>query len=365
MREKDEGAVEYFVTLQRFGNMADSLVLRAIKGNARSLNLNSKKIHQVPTAVAKLMSLSTLQLKNNFIATLPCEVQTLINLTELNLGNNVLEEVPLVLTHLRSLRKLHLFGNRIEKIPSEVFEGLSNLKFLNLNHNKVRVIPAEVHRLINLEYLSLNSNQLEDIPFELCFLKNLSEFHVARNRLTLLPQEVCFLTNLTKLFLARNQLNGLPEGIHKLRKLKVIDVAGNQLRMFPSDFQELQLEELYCEENPLLQKELVESEQEEEVLSLKEITARCIFKELRSRSSVVHKAITHYPALKTVLSQGGKCAVCSQGFLGIWLECVKFVNLKKEMKLASLLHTIPVRVLLCSYKCFNKSGHAYYGVAVP
>lgn len=34
----------------------------------------------------------------------------------------------------------------------------------------------------------------------------------------------------------------------------------------------------------------------------------------------------------------------------------------QETKMKSM-PTIPVRALLCSYKCFNSDGHAYYGVA--
>ena len=48
-------------------------------------------------------------------------------------------------------------------------------------------------------------------------------------------------------------------------------------------FSVLPLKELYCEENPLLQHVPVHSVQEEEVLSLKEYTARYVMKELKDR----------------------------------------------------------------------------------
>ncbi|KAK6491466.1 leucine-rich repeat-containing protein 69 [Huso huso] len=345
--------------------MSDILVLRAIQGNAKTLNLNSKKLKRVPKAVGKLTSLSILQLQNNSIATLPCEVESLNNLTELNIGNNVLEEVPVVLKHLKSLRKLHLFGNRIEKIPCSVFDGLRNLVLLNLNNNNIWEIPPDIQWLINLEQLSLNNNELKNLPLELCFLEKLSELQLSNNNLTTLPPEFCLLANLTKLRVSRNCLNELPEGIHKLRKLRVIDVAGNQLKMFPATFNELLLDELYCEDNPFLQKKLVPSIQDEEILSLKEITARYILKELRVRLSEVRVAITRYPEVRIMLSEASMCALCGKGFLNIWLECVKFVNIRKEMKITSKINTIPVRALLCSYKCFNQQGHDYYGVAVP
>ncbi|MBN3305647.1 LRC69 protein, partial [Amia calva] len=244
-----------------------------------------------------------------------------------------------------------------------ITEGLSNLVLLNLNHNKIETIPPGIGRLVKLQHLSLNNNGLEEVPSQLGSLKELLELHLARNKLSHLPQELCLLSNLTRLNLARNQLRGLPEGLHRLSRLRVMDVAGNQLKMFPVHFQQLQLEQLHCEENPFIQKEPVESVQQEEALTLKETTARLILREQRCRSSVV-PVLVQNPSLQALLSQAGHCAVCSQGFLSIWLECVHFLNIKKDMKVASSSHTIPVRVLLCSYKCFNSRGHGYYGVAV-
>ena len=37
----------------------------------------------------------------------------------------------------------------------------------------------------------------------------------------------------------------------------------------------------------------------------------------------------------------------------------------QDLNLNNLNGLIPVRALLCSYKCFNSAGHDYYGVAFP
>lgn len=63
----------------------------------------------------------------------------------------------------------------------------------------------------------------------------------------------------------------------------MLDVAANNLRIFPTETQQLPLEELYCEENPLLSHLPVHSVQEEEVLSLKEIVARYVMTSLKDR----------------------------------------------------------------------------------
>ena len=58
--------------------MADTLLLRALKGQPKSLNLSTKSISQVPRVIGKLGSVNNLQLKNNKISDLPREISGLI-----------------------------------------------------------------------------------------------------------------------------------------------------------------------------------------------------------------------------------------------------------------------------------------------
>ncbi|ROK35823.1 Leucine-rich repeat-containing protein 69 [Anabarilius grahami] len=113
------------------------------------------------------------------------------------------------------------------------------------------------------------------------------------------------------------------------KNLKILDVAGNRLSVFPVGFQFLTLEELFFEGNSLVQFTLMESIQEKEVLSLKELSARLILQESTNRFSVVSRALPTYPELQDMLSQWGQCVLCSQPFLTTWLECVHFINTKK------------------------------------
>ncbi|KAF5909124.1 leucine-rich repeat-containing protein 69, partial [Clarias magur] len=223
-------------------------------------------------------------------------------LTELNLGNNAFEEMPPVLEQLHSLKKLYVYRNQIFILRPEVLKSLSNLIVLNLNHNKIRMIPPAIKSLSKLEKFSIADNQLEEIPAELGLVSKLTELNLARNKLSEIPQELYKLTHLRNLSLARNRLRELPEGILGWKDLKMFDVAGNLLSMFPADFHLLELKELYFEGNNLVRFEPVTSSQEDEVLSLKD--------------------------------------------MGI-----------KDSK------NIPVRVPLCSYSCFNKSGQPFYRVS--
>lgn len=232
---------------------------------------------------------------------------------------------------------------------------------LNLNNNHIQRLPSEIKSLTKLQLLSLTHNKLEEVPTEVGDLSELTELHLTNNIVSLLPKELYQCTHLTKIYVARNQLSSLPEGIKALTKLKVLDVAGNKLSMFPVEFHQLHLKELYCEGNKLVQCQPVPSSTGEEVLSLKELVARFVLQESRNRSSLIHGTLPYYPNLMTLLSKASYCAVCQGPLLTTWLECVHFVKLGKAMKMKNKL-IIPVRALLCSYKCFNSGGHSYYGV---
>ncbi|XP_035848714.1 leucine-rich repeat-containing protein 69 isoform X1 [Sander lucioperca] len=337
-------------------------VVRALYGQAASLNLSSKKINAVPKCVSRLPNLSVLLLNNNSISALPAELLSLQHLAELNLGNNDLKEVPAVLGHLESLKKLYLFSNQITVVPPDVIDGLRNLVVLNLNHNQIQRLPPEIKSLSRLRHLSALDNKLEEVPVELGHLTMLSEINFTSNNLSWLPQQLCQCKELTKLHVARNKLTSLPEGMGALAKLQVLDVAGNKLSMFPVEFHLLSLKELYYEGNRFVRCEPMSSVQDVEVLTLKELVARFVLREDRNRSSLVHRMLPHYPLLTALLANGSCCAVCLDPLLTTWLECVHFISLKKDMKMRSS-QTIPVRALLCSYKCFNTDGHSYYGVA--
>ncbi|XP_069778041.1 leucine-rich repeat-containing protein 69-like isoform X5 [Narcine bancroftii] len=319
--------------------MADTLVLRALRGNAKTLDLGGKKLKRVPKAVGRLRALNRLQLRDNLIAELPDELQALHHLTDLNLGNNSLQALPEVLKHLKQLKKLHLFDNKLDKLSPYVFEALGNLAFLNLNDNKLTTLPDEINRLVELKYLYINNNRLESIPRKLCLLQQLCELHLANNKLKSLPHDIGYLTNLKKLSMPRNQIQELPELL------------------------DLKLDEFYFEQNPLLEKNLISSAQQNEVLTLQEITARYIMDKLMNNS--FRSVLKSYPEVKKILENASKCALCEKTFLNTWLECVMFVNLTQKIKMTRPAHVVPVRALLCSYKCFNKPGHQYYGIAMP
>uniref|UniRef100_A0AAY5EJI6 Leucine rich repeat containing 69 n=1 Tax=Electrophorus electricus TaxID=8005 RepID=A0AAY5EJI6_ELEEL len=253
--------------------MANELIVRALKANAKKINLSSRNIDTLPKSFSRLTWVLALQLNNNSLASLPPELQSLRQLAELNLGNNDFEDIPAVLKRLNSLKKLYLFGNKISSLHPDILEGLPNLR--------LKEIPAELGLLKKLTEINLNNNKLTEIPQQLYNLTQLRKLHLARNNLTDLPEVGCTLVSSTQLFqILHCQSMMVTENLNKL--------------------------------------------------------------------SVVSRALS--------------CALCLQPFLTTWVECVQFINLQKDMGIKRS-QNIPVRVLLCSYSCFNKSGHSYYGVA--
>ncbi|XP_059730485.1 leucine-rich repeat-containing protein 69 isoform X2 [Bos taurus] len=321
--------------------MAERLLIRALKGgkNTKIVILNGKNITKMPSVLEKLPGLKTLYLQNNQISKVCPEISNLTQLTALNLGNNLLEEVPEEMKYLTSLKKLHLFRNKIHRFASGVCDGLQSLILLNLNNNQLTWIPQEISRLKNLRCLSINHNQLASIPRELCFLENLSELQLNYNQLVCIPKEIKFLKKLRKLLLSRNNIKSLPE------------------------FQDLKLREFYCEGNPLFLKQPVSAIKQEDVWSLQEITSRFIMNQLAEKNPFLMKAIKWYPQVRSIISQGRKCAICEKFFLTIWLECVEFFPPSKNWKISRNLQLVPLRILICSYKCFYQRNPNIFGIA--
>ncbi|XP_048214949.1 leucine-rich repeat-containing protein 69 isoform X2 [Perognathus longimembris pacificus] len=165
------------------------------------------------------------------------------------------------------------------------------------------------------------------------------------------------------------KLKKMPSALEKLTGLRSLDLQNNQIpKMCPqlstlTQFQHMKLREFYCEGNPLFRKQPIYAGQQEDLWNLREITARFIMNQLEERNSFIMNAIEEYPDIKDKISQGQKCAICEKSFLTTWLECVQFVHPSKTWKISKNLKLIPLRVLLCSQRCFCQRGPNVFGIA--
>lgn len=290
-----------------------------------------------------------------------------------HLGNNYFENLPSILGSFSRLIKLLVFNNHLGDLSSStVFSKLVNLRILNLNNNVISHLPSDIGCLVNLEIFTMEHNQLVELPREIGLCTRLLELHLGFNSLTRLPLEIGYLTHLTQLILHRNHLLEVPESVTNLRSsLKQLDIACNDLRIFPSKFHTMNLHEFHSEGNPLLQRAPIHSVQENEILTLKEICARRAMSELCNPADdarpSLRERLQHNGKAKDILMQCTECQFCHNYFLNTWLECVEFIDVQRTFKgirpHQTTIATIPQRVLLCSYKCFNNPDHSYFGVA--
>ena len=341
----------------------DRMLISVLKGNPTVLSLCNRNLSKVPHLIGSIKNVKNLLLKSNHLKDLPQEVASLKHLEVINLGNNEFEKLPNVFQYTKSLKKLHLFNNVVEYIDPACLYGMPNLTFLNLNNNKLKFLPSEINRLPYLEVLSLDNNQLTEIPGEVCQLTELNELRINNNFLTNLPADIGFLRNLKLLHLRKNLIDELPDGICQCTELKVIDIAANNIRSFPSGLVELQLNEFYCEGNNLLKHLPVKSVQEQEVFMLKEIVARAVINMSHDCASILKNQLQHSPEAQSILKMALNCFVCGGPFLNTWLECVQFVDTRNIWKIKTNAFELPIRGMLCSYKCFNTHDHKFFGIA--
>uniref|UniRef100_A0A5F8GRB1 Leucine rich repeat containing 69 n=1 Tax=Monodelphis domestica TaxID=13616 RepID=A0A5F8GRB1_MONDO len=329
--------------------MSEKLFLKAIQSQRTSvLVINGKDLTSLPSLIQKMNYLKVLDLKFNQISKLCPEF---INLTQayiftgqcspspqcfklrtLNLGNNKLEEVPEELRTLNNLETLYLSGNLIKSFSSIPCAGLVNLNFLNMNNNLLLKLPPEINRLKNLKYLSLNHNRLIGIPKELCSLTFLYEIQLNYNQIVSIPEEFRDMKNLSRLSLARNCIKEFPIVLCVLKKLRVLDLAGNFIQTVPKELQDMKLRVFFCEENPFVKKHPIYIEQKEDILTLKEITARYILNEMTEQDPWYLQGIEDFPEILNILARKRTCVLCGKRVLFPDIKCVTFKHQAKKMK---------------------------------
>lgn len=88
---------------------------------------------------------------------IPREIAKLTSLTALDLRGKNITELPKEIGNLTSLKELSLLANNLTKLPEEIGD-LINLTWLGLANNNLRELPDEIVNLINLTFLRLADN---------------------------------------------------------------------------------------------------------------------------------------------------------------------------------------------------------------
>ncbi len=250
------------------------IIDRAREERTTALDLRSKQLSALPSAIGRLQDLRALILSHNQLTQLPREIGQLTNLTVLDVRHNQLTQLPPEIGQLTRLKLLILSANRLRQVPPEIgrltrlvnlvlrqnrlsevpreLGDLRGLKILSLGGNELTQLPPEIGQLTDLQRLVLGGNELTQLPPEIGGLANLTHFSLSRNHLSELPDEICQLIRLTGLMLSVNQLTQLPPEIGLLTDLSQLVLRGNQLTELPPSIGQLTgLTELVLSENRL------------------------------------------------------------------------------------------------------------------
>lgn len=212
---------EKYADLQKFFKKYDIVQYRYLTNKelyyTTRLNLNDKKIGQIPESIKYLSNLRELALAGNNLQELPQEIGLLDQLEMINLSYNKFDRVPEVIKKLVSLKKFFYKGNNLTTYP-EVLKGISDLEEIDVSHNYLKSLPEEITRLKGLEVLRCKNNKLKNLPTTMNTLKKLRILDLSHNNLKNIPywveQKKFYYINLTN-----NPIEQLEEKLKKLQAL--------------------------------------------------------------------------------------------------------------------------------------------------
>lgn len=220
----------------------------AFVGKSRKLNLEGLHLLHVPPYVFGLGYLEELSVGKNSITDLPSEIALLRELVSLNVENNLLHKLPLELC-LCPLEELFLLSNSWEEPPREVRDQGCKiiLKYLQAQYHAGKVgvldirecflqcMPPEILKLAGpeLHSIDMSDNLVDTLPnlADLCYTK---ELKIGQNKLQALPDSVRFLTDLTSLYVPNNFLQVVPLTFIFLTNLLTLNLDGNRFPAVPS-----------------------------------------------------------------------------------------------------------------------------------
>jgi Leucine-rich repeat (LRR) protein len=139
--------------------------LATMDSSVVALDLSDVQLDSFPTPVLQYTQLQVLILnhfynrKRKSLRTLPSEIAKLKNLKTLQLTYCNLDSLPIQIGELKNLTTLDLVGNKLQSLPIQIGE-LKNLTELYLRDNKLQSLPVQIGKLKNLIALYLIFNPI-------------------------------------------------------------------------------------------------------------------------------------------------------------------------------------------------------------
>ncbi|XP_064477239.1 leucine-rich repeat-containing protein 40-like [Ornithodoros turicata] len=245
----------------------------------KELHAGNNQITELPIDVLEtLLSLKTLDLKNNKIKVLLPDITMIQGLERLDLTNNDLATLPYTLgtmTHihclgvegnpLRAIRKdilkrgtVHLLKwlqERLSENPenakrrtpsgsdgSDLVESIERFSLkathaLDLSKQSLKDVPEEIFKLAaecDVKQIELSKNNFTSLPKGLELMcPTMSELSVGFNRISEVPAYLGCAKHLTFLDLRNNLLAGLPKELRMLSCIREVNLSFNRLSKLP------------------------------------------------------------------------------------------------------------------------------------
>jgi len=208
------------------------------------LDLNWKKLGQLPDSIQYMTNLTYLRVSSNELTELPNFICKLTNLTELDISWNKLSVLPSDIGNLKLLTKLSANSNNLTSLP-ESFCSLNKLEDVDFSYNKLEKLPENIGNLSQMKHLNLGSNQLTTVPKSMDKLLSLELLDLGFNSyLESIPESITLLPNLQNteaLVQKREEL--IQEQVYKKereesekKRLEEISHFNYELTFTPTDF---------------------------------------------------------------------------------------------------------------------------------
>ena len=161
------------------------------------------------------------------------EVQVI---STVDLSFNKLSTLPSTIANLGDLTTINLRDNEVVELPIELFTYCVKLRVVDLSQNCLGSLPPAVSNLIDLRELYVSYNKLTEIPDSLCYCRGLNIFEAHSNRLRSLPSGIMNLSMLSKLIVHSNQLSSVLsdcDSLETMTSLSLLDIHKNRISTLP------------------------------------------------------------------------------------------------------------------------------------
>lgn len=212
------------------------------------IDIGSNDFRELPEVIGCMINLKELLIDGNKISRISANVKNLKKLIHFEAGDNRLRSLPQEISNWTNVEVICLTKNDLENLP-EAFGEMKSLVSLKLDDNELQELPACIGNLTNLEEIMLSHNDLYCLPSSIGFLRKLKIFTCDENTLRELPDEISSCVSLKILSVRGNKLTVLPSNIGHLNNLTVMNIVNNFITHLPVSMWNLKLSALWISEN--------------------------------------------------------------------------------------------------------------------